>query len=367
MEDLGLKLFNNIYKDKTVALTGHTGFKGSWLTLWLKKLGAEVAGLSIEPISNPSHWELLNLDIFEKKTDIRNLREVKEFISNTKPQILFHLAAQPLVRSSYLDPLETWSTNVMGTANVLEACREEPNIKAIVIITSDKCYENKEISIGYKEIDHLGGHDPYSSSKAATELLVSSYRKSFFNKSDSPLVSTVRAGNVIGGGDWSEDRLIPDLMRAINEKKTLEIRSPNATRPWQHVLESLSGYLILGQKLLEGNYDFAQPWNFGPNDDGNRTVEEVLESLKEVLPEINWYVTQASQPHEANLLHLDSSKARKKLEWKPVWTIEEGIIETANWYKALFEKNMVLSTAQLDAYVKKAQDRGLNWSRFESS
>ncbi len=366
MEDLELKLFNNIYQDKSVVLTGHTGFKGSWLTLWLNKLGAEVAGLSVEPIYNPSHWELLNLNIFEEKIDIRNLEGVKEFINHTKPQILFHLAAQPLVRRSYLDPLETWSTNVIGTANVLEACREDPNIKAIIIITTDKCYENQERSAGYKETDRLGGHDPYSSSKAATELLVSSYRKSYFNKSDSPLVSTVRAGNVIGGGDWSEDRLIPDLIRAINEKKTLEIRSPNATRPWQHVLESLSGYLVLGQKLLEGNKDFAKAWNFGPDVDGNRTVEEVLFSMKEVLPELNWDVSQTSQLHEANLLHLDSSEAHKKLEWKPVWTIEESIRETAEWYKAFFDKNTLLSTSQLDAYVKKAQDLGLKWSKLES-
>jgi len=362
LENLGITPFNNIYQGKSILLTGNTGFKGSWLALWLQRLGAEVSGLSLEPISNPSHWSLLDLDMVDRRIDIRNLSDIKEFLHIVEPEIVFHLAAQPLVRRSYLNPLETWSTNVMGTANLLEACREQSSVNSIIIITTDKCYENQERSKGYKETDRLGGHDPYSASKASTELLVSSYRKAFFNTPDSPLIATVRAGNVIGGGDWSEDRLIPDMMRAVNENKSLEIRSPNATRPWQHVLESLSGYLLLGQKLLQGKKNFAQAWNFGPNDDGNRTVEEVLLCLKDEWPKLNWEVSQSKQPYEASLLHLDSSKAHELLEWEPVWSIEEGIKETAAWYKALFEQNIVVSTTQLDEYIKKAQSAGLKWS-----
>lgn len=360
---MGITSFENIYQGKSILLTGNTGFKGSWLALWLKRLGAEVSGLSLEPISNPSHWNLLALDMVDRRIDIRNFNDVREFLHRVEPEIVFHLAAQPLVRDSYLNPLETWSTNVMGTANLLEACREQSSVNSIIIITTDKCYENQESSIGYKETDRLGGHDPYSASKASTELLVSSYRKAFFDSPDSPLIATVRAGNVIGGGDWSKDRLIPDMIRAVNDNESLKIRSPNSTRPWQHVLESLSGYLLLGQKLFQGNKDFAQAWNFGPDDDGNRTVEEVLLSLKDEWPKLSWEVSQSKQPHEASLLHLDSSKAHELLEWEPVWSVEEGIKQTAAWYKAFFEKNEVLSTAQLDEYIKKAQSAGLKWSR----
>ena len=362
MEDLEITPFNDIYRGNLILLTGHTGFKGSWLALWLKRLGAEVTGLSLEPNSKPSHWDLLSLDMIDKRIDIREAEKVKEAINIAKPRIVFHLAAQPLVRRSYSNPLETWSTNVMGTANLLEACRQQPSVRAIIIVTSDKCYENKEWSRGYQETDRLGGHDPYSASKASTELVVSSYRKAFFNMPDSPLIASVRAGNVIGGGDWSEDRLIPDMVRAINDNKTLEIRSPDATRPWQHVLESLSGYLALGQKLLQGEKEFAQAWNFGPNEDGNRSVDDVLLSMKDEWPALNWNISQSPKPHEANSLYLDSSKAHQYLEWEPVWSIDESIKETAAWYRALFEQGKIVSSFQLEEYIKKAQLAGLKWS-----
>jgi CDP-glucose 4,6-dehydratase len=362
MEDLGMRVFSDIYRDTSVLVTGHTGFKGSWLSLWLEDLGAKVTGLALEPNTTPSHWDLLALDTIDKRVDIRDAQKIKETINTAKPKIVFHLAAQPLVRRSYSDPLETWSTNVMGTANLLEACRQQPSIRAIIVITSDKCYENKESSRGYQEIDRLGGHDPYSASKASSELVVASYRKAFFNMPNSPLVATARAGNVIGGGDWSEDRLMPDLVRAIKDNKTLEIRSPNATRPWQHVLESLSGYLSLGQKMLEGKQGFAQAWNFGPNQNGNRTVSDILLCMKNEWPAIEWEIIQSPQPHEANLLYLDSSKAHHQLEWKPVWTIDESIKETATWYRLLLEEGKVISSNQLKKYIKMAQLAGLKWS-----
>ena len=362
MEGVGMTVFSDIYRGTSVLLTGHTGFKGTWLALWLKTLGAEVTGVSLEPNSKPSHWDLLGLDMIDERIDIRNADKVKEAINIAKPKVVFHLAAQPLVRHSYSDPLGTWSTNVMGTANLLEACRQQPSVRAVIIVTSDKCYENKEWAWGYRETDRLGGHDPYSASKACTELVVASYRKAFFNTPDSPLLASVRAGNVIGGGDWSEDRLIPDMVRAIKDNKTLEIRSPNATRPWQHVLESLSGYLLLGQNLLQGKQDFGQAWNFGPYRDGNRSVGDVLSSMKKEWPALDWKITRSPQPHEANLLYLDSSKAHQHLKWEPVWSIDESITETATWYRTFLEQNKVISSAQLADYIKKAQSAGVKWS-----
>ena len=362
MEGVGMTIFTDIYRDTSVLLTGHTGFKGTWLALWLKTLGAEVTGVSLEPNSKPSHWDLLGLDMVDKRIDIRDAEKVKEAINIAKPEIVFHLAAQPLVRHSYLDPLGTWSPNVMGTANLLEACRQQPSVKTVIIVTTDKCYENKEWSWGYRETDRLGGHDPYSASKASSELVVASYRKAFFNMPDSPLLASARAGNVIGGGDWSEDRLIPDMFRAIKDNKILEIRSPNATRPWQHVLDSLSGYLLLGQNMLQGRQDLAQAWNFGPHRDDNRTVGHVLSSMKKEWPAFDWKITRSPQPHEANLLYLDSSKAHQYLEWKPVWSIDESITKTATWYRAFLDHKKAISTDQLADYIKKAQSAGVKWS-----
>lgn len=357
MEDFG-----GVYRDKKVLLTGHTGFKGSWLALWLRELGAEVTGIGLDPCTTPSHWDLLGLDVQDKRLDIRDAAAVSQVFAEAAPEVVFHLAAQPLVRRSYREPLETWSTNVMGTTNVLEACRQQPSVRSIVVITTDKCYENQEWSWGYRENDRLGGHDPYSASKACAELVVKSYRDAFFEAQEGgPLLASARAGNVIGGGDWSEDRLIPDLVRSIKSKEQLIIRSPHATRPWQHVLESLSGYLQLCQQLIEGKREFAQAWNFGPGPEGNCTVGEMLEQLRESWPALTWEVTKAQQPHEAKLLHLDSSKAKYSLRWQPVWSLQEGLAATASWYQGMLEKEEVLSQEQLQAYRAAAQAAGLSW------
>lgn len=357
-----MNVFGDIYRDRRVLLTGHTGFKGSWLALWLKNLGARVTGLALPPESTPSHWDLLNLDIDEKHIDIRDADAVADVVNAFSPEIVFHLAAQSLVRRSYRDPLKTWGTNVLGSANVLEACRQKQGVDAIIVVTTDKCYENQERESGYSENDRLGGHDPYSASKAGTELVVSSYRDAFFNQKDAPLLASARAGNVIGGGDWSEDRLIPDLVRAIKDSKTLEIRYPHATRPWQHVLECLSGYLGLGQKLMEGKQEFAQAWNFGPDTDGNHTVKEVLSGVKERWSVFDWQVVEHQQPHEAQLLQLDSTKARQHIGWRPVWSFDECLSATVEWYRAEMEQASIVSLDQLKNYISAAKKDGLSWS-----
>ncbi len=363
MEVLGIKLFGDTYRGKRVLLTGHTGFKGSWLALWLHVLGAEVIGISLPPETTPNHWNLLALPIDDRRLDIRNAQALMQKIQEVAPEIVFHLAAQPLVRHSYRAPLDTWSTNVIGTANVLEACRHTNSVRAIVVVTSDKCYENREWPWGYREIDRLGGHDPYSASKASAELVAASYRASFFSADSAALLATARAGNVIGGGDWSEDRLIPDLVRALTKGELLQIRSPQATRPWQHVLESLSGYLLLGQQLLAGNRTFAEAWNFGPEPDGNRTVAEVLGILTTYWPTLSWQVTENPQLHEATLLYLDSSKARTRLQWQPVWNFETALAKTAEWYRAWMEEGRIISRQQLAAYVADAKQKGVTWAR----
>ncbi|MBU1109681.1 MAG: CDP-glucose 4,6-dehydratase [Candidatus Riflebacteria bacterium] len=345
-----MKLFNRIYQNRRVLVTGHSGFKGSWLALWLRQLGAKVSGIALPPETAPSHWELLNLDCESYWIDIRNLEELRQAVIQINPEIIFHLAAQPLVRRSYQDPLTTWQTNLNGTVNLLEAARECKELKAVVCITTDKCYENKEWCWGYREIDALGGHDPYSASKAAAEIAIASYRSAFFSKPDSPLLASARAGNVIGGGDWAEDRIIPDMVRAIADKKPLEIRSPNATRPWQHVLESLYGYLLLGQNLFEKHADFATAWNFGPDVSSNCTVAGILERIKESWTELEWFTNSGNQPHEANLLYLDSAKARNKLNWRPIWDLSETLSRTSEWYKSFLTDGRVLSCKQLEDY-----------------
>jgi CDP-glucose 4,6-dehydratase len=355
-------MFNNIYTNRNVLVTGHTGFKGSWLVLWLQMLGAKVTAISLPPETSPNHWNLLGLDTESFHLDIRNEDLLRQKLVEIHPEMVFHLAAQPLIRRSYRNPLETWATNVMGTANLLDACRQVDELAAIIVVTSDKCYENKEWVWGYREIDSLGGHDPYSSSKAGSELVAASYRRSFFNTLTSPLLATARAGNVIGGGDWSEDRLIPDLVRSIEAGKSLEIRSPNATRPWQHVFECLSGYLMLGQQLLQGNKSCADAWNFGPDREGNRQVKQVLSSLKAKWPAVEWHSGDQLQPHEAQLLHVDSAKAREKLSWQPVWTFDEGVAATAEWYRVWLDQGDVVSLNQLQNYIKLAKDRDLPWA-----
>lgn len=357
-------MFKGIYRGKNVLLTGHTGFKGSWLALWLKDLGAELAGIGLDPETAPSHWDLLDLSIADRRLDLRDLEAVLGALDEVRPDIIFHLAAQPLVHHSFQDPQATWSTNVLGTANLLEACRRTPAVRAIVVVSSDKCYENQEWPWSYRETDPLGGHDPYSASKAAVELLAASYRRSFFSPQGAPLLATARAGNVIGGGDWSRNRLVPDLVRAISSGQDLVVRSPEAVRPWQHVFEPLSGYLLLGQGLLEGREQWAQAWNFGPDPIQEQTVADILLKLQAYWPDCTWRQVFSSL-HETHLLRLDYSKARQQLGWQPVWSIEECLAATADWYRAWIEEGRVLSRRQLSTYARRAGEKGAVWAEEE--
>ncbi len=342
-------------------LTGHTGFKGSWLALWLSRLGANVTGASLAPATTPSHWDLLKPDIEDRRIDIRDEKGMSRLVTEIEPEFVFHLAAQSLVRHSYSAPVETWASNVMGTCHVLEACRQTASVRAIVVVTTDKCYENREWIWGYRENDPLGGRDPYSASKAGTEMVAASYRASFFSEPGAPLLATARAGNVIGGGDWSQDRLLPDLVRAVERGASLEIRSPNATRPWQHVLESLAGYLILGQRLLAGERLYADAWNFGPDPLGNRRVSDVLTKLSQYWPQAKWHLTSQVQPHEANLLSLDSTKASTLLDWRPVWQLDDALRHTADWYHTWIASKEVISARQLERYIDDAAHAGASW------
>ena len=362
-------LFAGIYKDKTVLVTGHTGFKGSWLVYWLKQMGANVIGYSLEAPTTPNHIGLLGLDIISIIGDIRDLDKLNETFEEYKPDIVFHLAAQPLVRLSYENPIETYETNVMGTLKVFEACRKS-NVKAIVNITSDKAYDNKEWIWGYRENDPMGGYDPYSSSKGCADLLTNSYRNSYFNiseykKTHNTLLASCRAGNVIGGGDWAKDRLITDIMLSVSEGKKVSIRNPYATRPWQHVLEPLSGYLHVGQKLLEEKVEFGEAWNFGPSDEGSITVEEVVTNVKKHWAKIDYEINRdVNQLHEANLLKLDCSKAHILLKWKDVWDSDTTLEKTVNWYKYYYENNKLsLTKNNLDSYVSDAKLKNLEWTK----
>ena len=353
--------FGDCYRGSRVLITGHTGFKGSWLAFWLNELGAQVSGISLDPDTQPNHWEQLNLKVDDRRLDIRSADMVRSEVEWLRPEIVFHLAAQPLVRRSYRDPIDNWSSNVMGTAHILEACRHVDSVKALVAITTDKVYANEEKTQGYRESDPLGGHDPYSASKAACELLIDSYRKAFFSDEDSPLLASARAGNVIGGGDWSEDRLIPDLVRSVTESEPLLIRSPHATRPWQHVLECLAGYLLLGQRLLEKRREFAEAWNFGPLSEANRSVMEILTSMQTHWPDLQWEQTDSPQPHEATLLYLNNDKANEVLDWRPVWSLDQALLATADWYREFHEQGVLSTGKHLATYVSDAHSAGASW------
>ena len=360
-------LFSSIYANKTVLVTGHTGFKGSWLVYWLKQMGANVIGYSLEAPTNPNHFGLLDLNVTSIIGDIRDQKKLDATFNEYKPDIVFHLAAQPLVRLSYENPVETYETNVIGTLKVFEACRKS-NVQAIVNITSDKAYENKEWAWGYRENDPMGGYDPYSSSKGCAELLVSSYRNSYFNiseykKTHNTLLASCRAGNVIGGGDWAEDRLITDIMISVSNNEKVSIRNPYATRPWQHVLEPLSGYLNIGQKLLEENVEYADGWNFGPSDEGSINVEEVVKNVKIHWNKIDYEInTNPKQLHEANLLKLDCSKAHIYLKWKNIWDSNKTFEKTVNWYKSYYEKGQSLTKEDLESYIIDAKNQNIQWA-----
>ena len=360
-------LFGGIYKGKTVLLTGHTGFKGSWLAFWLTQMGAKVVGYSLKAPTEPDHLGLLDFNMVSIIGDIRDQKKLDEIFQEYKPEIVFHLAAQALVRLSYDEPIETFDTNVMGTLKVFEACRKTSSVRAIVNITSDKAYENKEWIWGYRENDPMGGYDPYSASKGCAELVANSYRNSYFNlskygQSHNVLLASCRAGNVIGGGDWAQDRLMTDIMLSVSRGEKVQIRNPHATRPWQHVLEPLSGYLNIGQKLLEGKKEFAEGWNFGPENEGSITVQKVVESVKKYWDKIDYTLEQPEEKlHEANLLKLDCSKANIKLNWRSVWNSEMTFEKTVTWYKTYYQNQKISTLENLHSYIADAREKKLEW------
>jgi CDP-glucose 4,6-dehydratase len=356
-----MDLFNNFFKNKRVFITGHTGFKGSWLSIWLNELGADVSGYALKNIHLNSifHKSEIEKKVNSHISDIRNYEKLKSTIQKIKPEIVFHLAAQPLVRLSYDNPRETYDTNIMGTVNLFEACRNSSSVKAIVNITSDKCYDNKEWIWGYRENDRMGGYDPYSASKGCAELITSSYINSFFNpnkyKEHGIALASVRAGNVIGGGDWAEDRLIPDCIKAIIAQEPIVIRSPDAIRPWQHVLEPLYGYLLLAQKLYSNGSDYSGAWNFGPDINNVKSVKWIVETIIDQWGDNSKYsIDENNKPHEATYLSLDCSKAKSKLKWYPAWEIKKTLLNTIEWYLENSNNNGMLdfSVSQIKRYQK---------------
>lgn len=337
VEDKRLNL--DKYKGKKVLVTGHTGFKGSWLCMWLLKAGASVIGVSKDPYTKYDNFVLAKLSnkIVDLRNDIRNLDEMEKIFDKYEPEVVFHLAAQPLVRLSYEMPVETFDININGTINILECIRKSKSVKAGIIITSDKCYENINQIWGYKETDRLGGYDPYSCSKACAELVTGSYINCFFNpnecKDHGKFIATVRAGNVIGGGDWSKDRIIPDIIRSLQNKVPIVIRNPNAIRPWQHVLEPLRGYLMLGTHLISHESEFIGAWNFGPNSNDILTVKDIVSRTIKLWGEGDFIISQNNGPHEAELLSIDCTKAKKYIKWNPILSIDEALKMTVEWYK----------------------------------
>ena len=356
-------LFSGIYSGKKVLITGHTGFKGSWLAFWLTQMGAEVSGYSLDLPSTPSHFDLLKPAIRSQFGDVRDKMKVQDYFNEVRPDLVFHLAAQALVRESYRDPSFTFETNVIGTLNVLEAARKCGTVKGFVNVTTDKVYENRETHHAYVEHDRLGGHDIYSSSKTCSEILSLSYSNSFLGLSILK-VATARAGNVIGGGDWAKERLIPDLVRGITEGRTTEIRSPGSIRPWEHVLEPLSGYLMLGQGLLEGRSEFALAWNFGPDPENSLEVGALVSEMKKYWKGIIFSLNPEAAKvfHEAGILKLDCTKAKKELGWLPVWNLETTISRTILWYKTWMERKELNTASDLCLYIEDASKMALPWA-----
>ena len=353
----------NFWKNKRVLVTGHTGFKGSWLSFWLNEMGAKVIGYSLEPETNPSLFNVLELedDIISIYGDIRDRNKLDKTIKEFKPDIIFHLAAQAIVSTSYLNPIETFEINIIGTANLFDLVRNTDFVKVVINVTSDKCYENKEQLWGYREVDPMGGYDPYSCSKGCSELITNSFRNSFFKKNNIMLAS-VRAGNVIGGGDWSDNRLLPDIIRGLNINKAIEIRNPYAIRPWQHVLEPISGYLALAQKLWDRDNEFAEGWNFGPEESNVMNVQELTNKVilswnDKTIENEKYYFDNSLKIYEAQILKLDSSKAKYKLGWKPKLDIKKTIDWTTGWYKRYYSQgNMKQFTLE---QIKKYEQMGL--------
>ncbi|CAN1531575.1 WcaG Nucleoside-diphosphate-sugar epimerases [Methylophilaceae bacterium] len=350
------------WQGKRVLLTGHTGFKGSWLSLWLQSMGANVVGYALAPPTNPSLFEVANVakGMISIIGDIRDLAHLRTVFAEHKPEIVIHMAAQPLVRYSYREPVETYSTNVMGTVNLLEAVRHTSSVKAVVNVTSDKCYENREWDWGYRENEAMGGYDPYSNSKGCAELVTAAYRNSYFHpeqyQTHGVAIGSGRAGNVVGGGDWAGDRLIPDMMRAITNAQPVNIRNPHSIRPWQHVLEPLSGYLLLAQKLYEEGASYAEGWNFGPSDEDTKPVQWIVERLTKTWgDDASWKLDGGDHPHEAHFLKLDCSKAKNILNWHPQWHLNEALDKIVEWHKAyeLKQDMRKITLMQIDEYRTK--------------
>lgn len=357
----GVVMNGSFWHGKKVFLTGHTGFKGSWLTLWLQALGAKVTGYSLAPETDPSLFSLARVSdgIESVIGDIRNRDKLLNAVKASSPDIVIHMAAQPLVRESYAHPVETYETNVLGTVQLLDAIRQVPGVRSVVIVTTDKCYENREWVWGYREDEAMGGYDPYSSSKACAELVTSAFRNSFFNSSTyakhGVAIASARAGNVIGGGDWAADRLVPDIVRAIARGETVSVRKPHAIRPWQHVLEPLSGYLLLAEKLYCDGMHYSEAWNFGPNDSDAQPVQVIVERLTSQWGDnARWALDDGDHPHEATFLKLDCSKARARLGWRPRWDLGHSLDNIVAWYKAAArqEDMRAVTLAQIDAYTQ---------------
>lgn len=361
LEEVGLSVtvHPEFWRGKRVFLTGHTGFKGSWLSLWLQRMGAEVSGFALAPPTAPSLFEEAKVAAGMTSVigDIRDLAAVNAAMAAARPEVVIHMAAQPLVRLSYSEPVETYATNVMGTVHVLEAARRFEGLRAIVNVTTDKCYENREWAWGYREDEPMGGHDPYSNSKGCSELVTSSYRRSFFDKQGVALASA-RAGNVIGGGDWASDRLIPDILRAFERQQPVVIRNPHSTRPWQHVLEPLGGYLTLAEKLFENGSACAEGWNFGPRDEDARPVQWIVERMVRAWGgDARWSLDGGEHPHEANYLKLDISKARQRLGWQPRWSLNQALGHIVDWHRAWLshEDVQALCLKQIALYEASAE------------
>lgn len=354
MENLGLNV--EFWRGKSVLITGHTGFKGGWLSLWLSKLGSDVHGFALSPEQNPNLFTVANVQKYISSStihDINDLRAVRDHVKKVKPDIIFHMAAQPLVRESYLNPLQTYSTNIVGTINLFEAVRDLDRRVSIVNVTTDKCYQNNEWVWPYRESDRLGGDDPYSCSKACVELITASYRKSFFNGGNIA-VSTVRAGNVIGGGDWSTNRLLPDLFRSLETSGPVKIRSPGAVRPWQHVLEPLAGYLKLAELMYNAPDMYSDAWNFGPDQIDAKPVSWIVDRVIQKLPAIQWHFDDGPHPKESTLLVLDNSKVKSELNWHPRWNIKSALRETIDWYMEWKNNNRMdqVCFQQIDRYAE---------------
>ena len=356
-----MEIFDNVYAGRRVLVTGHTGFKGTWLTSWLQSLQAEVFGVGLAPDAHPSHWSILNQQLDSTFLDIRDFNQLDGLIKSIKPNIIFHMAAQAMVRNSIYDPMTTWTTNILGTTNILEIARNNKTVKSVIVITSDKVYEDSNLIWGHREIDRLGGDNPYSASKACAEIVFSCYSKMLSTSNDDLWLGSARAGNVIGGGDWGEDRLIPDIVRAVFEDKPLVVRYPSAIRPWQHVLDCLGAYLLLGKYLIQRKPPAIGAWNFGPIKNDTVTVQDIVDITKKKWTGLSWVGESRSKMPETPILRLDIAKAKEILGWEPVWNLDTSLKKTIDWYHTWYTQQKNLTEKQIDEFVNAAKSVKSPW------